>query len=517
MIQVDCSCGGTVEVPFDSVGQQVLCPRCQRPVRVISAATPNGSERATGRLVIAEGPENVGEQLLLFGDGPLDVGSVPGNAIVLPGTDVSKTHARMIRTQSGWRIEDPGNSGALIVNGDPTESHELQTGDLLQIGEYEIEYSDQNPAAVRAASATDDGYDFAAESPSPATRAAAVQTFSGPAPSEIAGGVTCPSCRRSLPIGSRICVDCGIDLRTGRALLTSQEVDENALYANTETAIRAISFIVPLGVYPVASEGFGSRKPYVIWIIAALTAIVSLAFWATNLAKPTAERTDLPLMLWAGSLPPAPHTVSLQDMLVPQAQAVGEFHAWQLLTYAFLHHGLFTLAGNLLFLLVLGSRVNALIGPLKTAILYPVLAIAAGLIYRHAELHTPIHPTVGASGAIMGLAGMYLVLLPVHRVHVVAWIRLGLFAGFRLAHNIFPARGFWVVLFYIAFDVVATLLGSDDSLALQAHLGGLLAGIAVALLLLLTRQVNARGGDILSALLGRHAWLLLGKPARRGS
>ena len=48
-----------------------------------------------------------------------------------------------------------------------------------------------------------------------------------------------------------------------------------------------------------------------------------------------------------------------------------------------------------------------------------------------------------------------------------------------------------------------------------AHLGGMLAGITIALLLLVTRLVNARGGDILSVTLGRHAWALIGRPRMR--
>jgi len=55
---------------------------------------------------------------------------------------------------------------------------------------------------------------------------------------------------------------------------------------------------------------------------------------------------------------------------------------------------------------------------------------------------------------------------------------------------------------------------SDDGVAHWAHLGGFLGGVTFALLLLIARQVNARGGDMLSVVLGRFAWPLIGKPSR---
>ena len=125
-----------------------------------------------------------------------------------------------------------------------------------------------------------------------------------------------------------------------------------------------------------------------------------------------------------------------------------------------------------------------------------------------------VTPMVGASGAIMGLAGMYFVLFPVHKVHMAAWARWGLAFGFRLSLKMWAVRGFWVVLFYIAFDVVATAVGTESSTAHWAHLGGFIVGAVIALILLLARLLNARGGDIMSVILGRYAWALIGRPNR---
>ena len=112
----------------------------------------------------------------------------------------------------------------------------------------------------------------------------------------------------------------------------------------------------------------------------------------------------------------------------------------------------------------------------------------------------------------MGLAGLYLVLFPTPQVHVAAWFRLPLIGAFKLMMKLWSVRGFWVVLFYIAFDVFYTALGVKDGTAHWAHLGGFGIGAGIGLLFLLTRTINARGGDLISAILGKRAWSLVGRP-----
>jgi membrane associated rhomboid family serine protease len=332
---------------------------------------------------------------------------------------------------------------------------------------------------------------------------------------------TCPSCNQSLPADAKICVACGIHLKTGRPLLTTQEDTLDQAYIYAEKAIGILSWLIPVGVYPVASEAFGLRKPWTVRAIAVTTVLASLWFMVAVIHNPEPSIENANLMLWSGRATPA--NLPSGQLAAQPDEAEGEpdqfpcsHRPYQLLTHAWLHGGLLHLAGNLLFLLVLGSRVNALIGNIFTALLYPLLAIVAGMAHAIAVADQPLTPMLGASGAVMGLAGMYLVLFPVHRVHMAAWYRFGLVGGFHLNMKLFPVRGFLVVLFYIAFDVFFTVIGLQDQVAHWAHLGGFIAGATIAFLLLCTRLVNARGGDILSALLGRHAWALIGKPNRPG-
>ena len=121
---------------------------------------------------------------------------------------------------------------------------------------------------------------------------------------------------------------------------------------------------------------------------------------------------------------------------------------------------------------------------------------------------------LGASGAVMGMAGAYLLLFPIHKVYMVIWMRWGFLAGFHLSFKCFALRGFWVVLFYIIFDVIAVSLTVEDGTAHWAHIGGLIAGFVIAFALLAGRLVYSRS-DVLSLVLGKYAWRIIGTPADR--
>ena len=214
-----------------------------------------------------------------------------------------------------------------------------------------------------------------------------------------------------------------------------------------------------------------------------------------------ASETSLNLMLWTGTIENIDNT----------GMTVG-FHAYQLITHAFLHADLWHLLGNLLFLIVLGTRVNALIGNLLTLVLYPLLGAAAAIVHMVAVPDLEPGAMLGASGAIEGLAGMYLILFPAHKVHMAAWLRWGFIGAFRFHLKLWAMRGFWVVLFYIAFDVFYTIIGTEDGVAHWAHIGGFVTGMIVATAVLAARLVNARGGDLFSVILGRFAWPIIGTP-----
>ncbi|HEY8748256.1 MAG TPA: rhomboid family intramembrane serine protease [Tepidisphaeraceae bacterium] len=567
MTYVKCKCGSGIGVPDDFVGSLGECPDCRRTFRI--AAAPGQSiagDELDARLNILAGPQRLGEQLILRGSEGVEVGKLPGKPIELVGTLVSRNHCRLLRGAEGWRVEDHKSTNGLIVNGKRVATADLRNGDRIRVGEYELEYAicraeessleQEQEAGHFVLEEIEDVYDLA-EEPAIAQAAPNSAIVSGEmAFVPAADGDPCPSCGKRLPARAKICIDCGIDIHTGRALLVSSDVDENSVHAATESAVRAISWVIPFGLYPIKSEGYGNFKPYAVWTIAAVTVLVTVMVWIMHLSGADGVNSTRNLMMWGGREPTASDIergrllsrfthwgdaaafdrkvaelrarnlsgeeaeVKAYNELDPDQQFFGQFHWYQLLTNGLLHQNILHIAGNLLFLLVFGSRVNALIGQWRTAVLYIVLLVVASA----AELlslsgHAPL-AALGASGAIMGMAGMYFVLMPVHRVYLTIWFRfvLWIFVPIwwtRAFFKVFALRGFWVVLFYIAFDVLATVLGSKDGVAHWAHLGGFIGGMVLALVLLLARQVDAKGGDLLSAMLGRRAWLLLGKPGHR--
>ena len=157
------------------------------------------------------------------------------------------------------------------------------------------------------------------------------------------------------------------------------------------------------------------------------------------------------------------------------------------LTSMFLHAGPWHLGGNLLFLWIFGRRVEGALGHLRFAALYLGAGIAAALAQAiatasgaaglapgpaAAALSTPM---VGASGAIAGLLAAYLLLFPRARIGTA-------FLVFILVRVVdVPAAifiGGWFLL-----QVATAFLGGAPGVAVFAHVGGFVAGLAGALLL----------------------------------
>jgi membrane associated rhomboid family serine protease len=141
-------------------------------------------------------------------------------------------------------------------------------------------------------------------------------------------------------------------------------------------------------------------------------------------------------------------------------------------TSMFMHGGLVHLAGNMLYLWIFGNNVEDTLGHTRYLVFYLLSGIAAALAQTLVGPSSVV-PMVGASGAISGVLGAYLVLFPGARVTTL--IILGFF--FRLVQ--IPAMvvlGFWIVL-----QVLNGLgsFGSSGGVAFFAHIGGFVAGMGL--------------------------------------
>jgi membrane associated rhomboid family serine protease/Zn-finger nucleic acid-binding protein len=140
-----------------------------------------------------------------------------------------------------------------------------------------------------------------------------------------------------------------------------------------------------------------------------------------------------------------------------------------LFTHAFLHGSIPHLIGNLYFLWIFGDNVEDALGRKRFIVLYAASALAGGLAHLVGNLGSQ-EAMLGASGAISGLMGAYLVLFP--RVKV--WI-VFLFIPFKM-------RAVWYLLIWVGLQFLL-VLDPENQVAWLAHVGGFAAGALLALLL----------------------------------
>jgi membrane associated rhomboid family serine protease len=142
-----------------------------------------------------------------------------------------------------------------------------------------------------------------------------------------------------------------------------------------------------------------------------------------------------------------------------------------LLTYMFFHADIFHLLGNMLFLWVFGDNVEDAMGHAKFLFFYLTCGVFAGLFHAWMVPDSDL-PLIGASGAVAGVIAAYLMLHP--RVGV--WILAFKFIPLRISAGL--VLGLWIVL-----QIVMVAVSAAGPTAWWAHIGGLLAGAALILVL----------------------------------
>ena len=139
------------------------------------------------------------------------------------------------------------------------------------------------------------------------------------------------------------------------------------------------------------------------------------------------------------------------------------FQPWQLLTYAFLHGGLFHIAFNMFALYMFGSAIERVFGPRRYLAYYLVCVLSAAIAQLlTAAITGAVYPTVGASGGIFGLLLAYAIYFPHSRIMLI-------FPPIPM-----PARVFVVV--YAVLELFLGVTGTEEGVAHFAHLGGLVGG-----------------------------------------
>jgi membrane associated rhomboid family serine protease len=232
------------------------------------------------------------------------------------------------------------------------------------------------------------------------------------------------------------------------------------------------------------------RLPVANWVLIAVTCFCSLGILFGWHPDKTRKHRDLD-----------PHHIdwdqlereTAEDEIPPMSLRRVGLSASQLFTHVLVHADLLHLLGNMFFLFCFGNAVNAKLGQVLYLAAYFLLGAVGGLAWLalgHGDC------AVGASGAIMGVTGMFLVFFPRNDVYILYWWSFAYAGSFELAAG-------WWISFYVVCDLVGVLLDPGGQISYISHLAGALCGIGLACgLLVLGLARPGRGEENFLQVLG---------------
>lgn len=147
--------------------------------------------------------------------------------------------------------------------------------------------------------------------------------------------------------------------------------------------------------------------------------------------------------------------------------------------YMWLHSGPLHLLGNMIFLWLFGNAVCSKLGN----VLYLPVYVGLGMIAAVTHLIFAGGSMIGASAAINGIVGMYLVFFPENSISCFFWF---IYYPVR-----FSVSGYWIILLWFAFDVLGAIFsrGKLGGVAYHAHITGFLAGFVLAIIMLKKKYI----------------------------
>ncbi|UCE29291.1 MAG: rhomboid family intramembrane serine protease [Candidatus Bathyarchaeota archaeon] len=214
-------------------------------------------------------------------------------------------------------------------------------------------------------------------------------------------------------------------------------------------------------MFPLYDQNPTKTRPYVTWMLVA----ANVAVFLLQLSRGFADADFL------------------EYGAIPGYLMHGE-RLYTLFTSMFMHGGLWHIIGNMLFLFIFGDNVEDRFGHIKFLILYLMVGVISGL--AHAWITFQFDPSaawipaVGASGAVSGVLGAYLLFFP--GANIVTLVFLFYIATTVKIKAIFYL-GFW---FLLQFSSV--ILNPNSGVAYWAHIGGFAAGLLVAVPFKMTGQ-----------------------------
>ena len=199
--------------------------------------------------------------------------------------------------------------------------------------------------------------------------------------------------------------------------------------------------------FPISDDNDSSSRPYVCYFIIAICSFI---------------------FLWQNTLPTNLNQEAIYNFGVVPAAVLGDQPSYlnpflTVFTSMFMHGGWMHLLGNMVFLWIFGDNIEDSMGHKKFLAFYLICGVFAAFLQAIINPASTI-PMIGASGAIAGILGAYLILHPKANVDVLFWIIIFI--------TVIKVPAFIVLSVWI----VSQFFGSSGGVAYFAHIGGFLAG-----------------------------------------
>jgi membrane associated rhomboid family serine protease len=204
----------------------------------------------------------------------------------------------------------------------------------------------------------------------------------------------------------------------------------------------------------------GGPAPVLNWALIA----VNVAAFLLELSQPSERALQSFITAW-GVVPREYSTGHDIAPLIP-------LPFWStLVTSMFLHGGWAHLLGNMLYLWIFGDNLERVMGHVRYLLFYLVCGLAAGVAHIAFNSGSTV-PSVGASGAISGVLGGYLMLFPRNRVRVLT-------RGGVMAVPAFVMLGIWILIQFVSQMGALVQTEQTGGVAYMAHIGGFAAGLVL--------------------------------------
>ena len=199
--------------------------------------------------------------------------------------------------------------------------------------------------------------------------------------------------------------------------------------------------------FPISDDNQSNSKPYVCYSIIAVCCFI---------------------FLWQSTLPTDLNQNAIYNFGVIPAALLGDQQSFispalTVFTSMFMHGGWMHLIGNMVFLWIFGDNIEDSMGHKKFLFFYLICGLLAALLQALINPSSPV-PMIGASGAIAGILGAYLILHPKANINVLFWIIIFI--------TVVKVPAFIVLSVWI----ISQFFGSTGGVAYFAHIGGFIAG-----------------------------------------